>query len=283
MLRIEPMSRFTCFFWFAFFYLVSLSPFYANAGEKPDELQGVGISEHLGERVKIEELHFQDEWGNPVALSTYFNQGRPILLALVYFECPSLCNLILKGLLDSLKEIEWTTGREFELVAVSINPNEKPSLALAKKTNYLKSYNRPEGNTGWHFLTGEEDQIHALAAQIGFEYRYIEQEKQYAHAAAIYLLTPQGKISRYLYGTLYKPNNLRIGLSEAANGRVGTVMDRVLLFCFHFDPSKNSYTLKVWRVVQLVLALQVLVGGSLLFALWRADKRKIKKEFKAGA
>ncbi len=248
------------------------SPIYSS--ERPAELEGVGITEHLGAQVTIDRLHFKNELGASVVLSDYFNKKKPVILMLIYLQCPHLCNLVLNGLMESLRSQDWTIGNQFDLIAVSIDPQETPELASKKKLNYLQIYRRPHAEDGWHFLTGEEAQIHALADQTGFHYKYLEKEKQYSHAAAIFILTPQGKISRYLYGTTFKSNDLRLGLLEASVEKIGSVTDRLLLFCFHFDPSKNSYTLRIWRIIQIVLCLQVLVGGILLRALWKGNRKK---------
>lgn len=253
-------------------------PLSSLAVDRPPELEGVGITEHLGSSVRLDELHFVNELSEPVTLGKYFRNDKPVVLLMIYFRCPSLCNMVLNGLLDALRTFEWSIGKEFDLVAVSINPEETPELATEKKANYLKLYNstgnRPEAEKGWHFLTGQEDQIRSLASDLGFDYKYLEKEKEYAHAAAIFVLTPEGKISRYLYGVKFKTNDLRFSLMDASKNRIGTTLDQVLLFCFHFDPSKNSYTLRMWRVVQLVLFLQVTVGGALLYGLWRSDRKK---------
>lgn len=243
-----------------------------GASDIPTEIQGIGITEHMGESVELD-LQFRDESGATVTLGSYFNQKRPVILALVYYECPHLCNLLLNGLQEALRTLDWTTGNQFDLVAVSINPSETPDLAFKKKQNYLKIYGRPDGDQGWHFLTGEQSQIEKLASQVGFSYRYDENEKQYAHAAALYILTAQGKISQYLYGVSFKAQNLKFSLLNASNGNVGTLTEQVLLFCFHFDPNRNSYTLHMWRIVQAVLCFQVIALFGLLYYLWKKDKR----------
>jgi protein SCO1/2 len=158
---------------------------------------------------------------------------------------------------------------------VSINPNETPQLAAQKRANTIESYHRGQDtpDRGWHFLTGKEDQIQALASQVGFKYRYDESEKQYIHAAALFVLTPEGKISRYLYGISFQPKDLRFSLAEASHGKIGSVMDQVLLFCFHFDPDKNSYTFQVWKAVQMILMVQVLVLGVCLYVLWKKERK----------
>ena len=245
-----------------------------SAAEVPAQLDGVGVTEHLGSRVRIEKYTFQDDHGQSVRLSDYFKEKKPVILALVYYQCPQLCNLILNGLHTAMKDMAWSAGKEFELVAVSINPAETPELASQKKKNYLKAYNRPSAEQGFHFLTGDEVQVKSLADEVGFHYRYDAKEKQFLHTATLFILTPEGKISRYLYGVTFSAKNLRLALTEASRGMVGTVMDRVLLFCYHFDPSKNSYTFQMWRVVQIVLSIQALALGGILYKLWRSEKKR---------
>jgi protein SCO1/2 len=245
------------------------------AAEKPQALQGIDITERLGQQLTLDQLNFVDDKGKASPLSRFFKGGKPVILTLVYYQCPMLCNLVLNGVLDAVKKVDWNLGNQFEIVTVSINPNEGPELASKKKSSYLKSYNRAQSELGWHFLTGDETNIQSLASQVGFKYRFDPKEQQYIHAAAIYIITPEGKISRYLYGTTFKPQNLKISLLEASNGKIAaSTLDRFLLFCYHFDPTKNSYTLKMWRIVQFVLGMQALalVGG--LTYLWRKDRSR---------
>lgn len=245
------------------------------AVDQPPEMDGIGIEEHLGETVQIHQLHFRDESAQSVKLADYFKKDHPVVLALIYFECPKLCSLVMNGLLDTLKKLEWRVGEEFEVIAVSIDPKETSELASQKRLKYIESYhvNKTPSPKGWHFLTGEEDQIRALAAQVGFKYRYDESEKQYLHAASLFILTPEGKISRYLYGISFQPRDLRMALSEASHGKIGSLAERVLLFCFHYDPDKNSYSFQVWRVVQIILMVQAIVLGVCLFVLWKKERK----------
>ena len=251
----------------------------AQAAERPDAIQGLTVKEALGKSIDFQplgrELTVLNEQGETIALRSLFGHQKPVLLTLVYYECPMLCSLVLNGALDSLKGLDWSVGKEFEIITLSINPKETSELALQKKRNYLKRYERKAAESGWHFLTASEDVIQSIASQVGFGFRYDPVEKQYIHAAVIFILTPDGKISRYLYGTSFKPQNLKIALLEASEGKVApTTLDRILLFCFHFDPTKNSYTLRVWRIVQVVLCVQVFVLFGLLATLWRRDKKK---------
>jgi protein SCO1 len=251
---------------------------HADAGEErptdvPKELNDVGISEQNGKTVSINDLRFKDEEGKDVTLSKFFSRGRPVLLAMVYYECPNLCNMLLNGLTDSLKSLDWTPGDQFDIVAVSINPRETPDLAAKKKAAYVKAYGRSETAAGWHFLTGEESQIQRLASEVGFRYRYDKQEQQYAHASVIDVLTPEGKVSRYLYGIEFAQRDLRLALTEASSGKIGNVVDRFMLFCFHYDPQTKKYSPIVSRIMQTGAGGTVLVFGGFLAVFWRREKR----------
>ena len=254
--------------------LVSFGSTFARAEEVPFELRGVGITEHLGDSVSVGDLHFKDDSGEDVTLSKFTKSGKPVILALVYYECPNLCNMILNGLTQSLKSLDWTPGERFDIVAVSINPKETPVLAAKKKAAYLESYGRKETAAGWHFLTGEESQIKKLASQVGFGYRYDEREKQYAHGSAIYVLTPEGRISRYLYGIEFRPKDLKLALLEASGGKIGSVVDRFVLFCYHYDPKSRSYSMVINRVMTTGCAGSVIFFGGYLVVFWRRERKK---------
>lgn len=243
------------------------------ARELPPELQGVRIEEHLGRKIPLD-LTFRDEEGREVRLGDFFGHGRPVILTLVYYECPMLCNLVLSGLVQALEEIDWTPGREFEIVTVSFNPRETSALARLKKRNYLEAYGRPQAEKGWHFLTGEEPAIEKLTQAVGFGYRWNEERKEYAHQAAIFLLAPDGKITRYLYGVLYEPRTLRLSLVEAAGGRIGSTLDRVVLYCFHYDASEGRYTPVVMNFVRAGAGLVVVLLALLLGSLWLRERAR---------
>ncbi len=238
----------------------------------PAELQAAGITEKLGSRVSTQSLKFTNDAGQEVGLETYFKSGKPVVVAMVYYECPNLCNFLLNGLTDTLKQFDWTPGNQFELVAVSINPEETPELASKKKQAYLDSYGRPEAASGWHFLTGKESQIKQLAFELGFGYTYDEREKQYAHSAALFVLTPEGQLSRILYGIEFKPRDLKLALVEAADGKVGTVVDRFLLFCYRYDPNLRSYSVYLFNVMRVAGAVTALAIVALLGFLWRRQR-----------
>jgi protein SCO1/2 len=270
---VKTLKRFQTLSLTLLFTVLATLPMAARAADVPNALEGVGIHEHLGAAVSIRTLHFKDEKGNDVLLSDYFRKNRPVILALVYYECPNLCNLLLNGMVAMLKTLDWTVGNQFDIVTVSINPRETPVLANAKKFAYVKIYGRPESENGWHFLTAEESQVKQLANEIGFTYKYDENEKQYAHAAAAYVLTPEGTISRYLYGIKFDQKDVRLALLEASNGKIGNVAEKVLLFCFHFDPNKNSYTFRIWKVVQIILSFEAMALFLFLIYLKRREKR----------
>ncbi|MFZ9594924.1 MAG: SCO family protein [Bdellovibrionia bacterium] len=268
-----PFRAFFCLFFTGFVLNLGVISKYCYASSIPPELKEVGITERLGETVSISELSFKDEAGKDVKLSQYFQQGHPVLLNLVYYECPNLCNFVLNGLVKSLKTLDWTPGVNFEIVTVSIDPKEAPSLAEKKKAAYMKEYGRTEAAPGWHFLTGEEPNIKKLAEQVGFGYKYDTREKQYAHSAGIFALTPTGKISRILYGIEFKSTELKLALLEASNGQVGTVIDRFLLFCYRYDPNSRKYSLYLTQVMQAACAVTVIIFGAYLTLFWRRQRK----------
>lgn len=237
----------------------------------PEELRNVGIDEHLDAVLPLDAA-FVDETGRDVTLGDYFGRDKPVVLALVYYRCPMLCNLILDGLTSSMKELEWTAGGEFDVVAVSFDPTETPKLAGIKRQAYLKQYGRPEGDAGMHFLTtSSQATIDRLTDTVGFRYTFVEDRNEYAHTAALFLITPDGRISKYLYGIVYDPRTLRLALVEAGEGKVGTIVDRVLLYCFHYDADEGKYSLVARQVMKLGGGVMVVVLGLTLFVFWRRE------------
>lgn len=206
----------------------------------PFELEGVRVEENVGKPIDLG-LEFTNERGYPEPLRDSFKDGKPVLLNLVYYTCPMLCNLVLNGQVQALRQIPWTPGNEFNIVTVSINPNEMFDLAQKKRMMYLTSYDRPA--PGWHFFADYRDNAKKLAEQLGDHYKWDDRTEQYAHAAVIFVLTPKGVISRYLYGIRYKPRDLRLALTEASEDKFAFSVDRLLLYCFHYDPKSRSYTL----------------------------------------
>jgi protein SCO1/2 len=236
----------------------------------PGELEGVGIEEKLGAQVDLN-LTFTAEDGSQVPLRHYFGKGKPVLLNLVYYQCPMLCNLILNGQTKTLGEIPWTPGKEFEVVTVSIDPTETFQLAVQKKQSYLESYARPA--PGWHFLADHKGNVKKLAEQVGFRYRWDQKTEQYAHAAAIMFLTPEGKVSRYLYGIHFKARDVRLAITEASENKFALSVDRLLLYCFHYDPQTRSYVLFAKNVMRGGGVLVVLALAFVLWRMWRFEKR----------
>lgn len=242
-----------------------------GAGFRPELLRDVGIDQKMGGQVPLD-LDFHDEQGNTVSLGQFI-AGKPVVLALVYYQCPMLCTVLLNGVLDSLKQVSLDAGKQYQIVAVSIDPRDRPIEAKAKKLMYAGLYGRRDATSGWHFLTGDDPQIHALANSVGFRYAYDSLSGQYAHAAAIMILTGDGKVSRYLYGTSFTPRDLRLGLVDASSGHIGSAIDQVLLFCYHYDAITGRYAVVISRVIQIAGLFTILAIGALIFALVRQTPR----------
>ncbi len=240
-----------------------------SIGVRPQLLKNVGVDQKLNESIPLG-LTFRDETGKQVVLQQYF-QGKPVLLSLVYYSCPMLCTQVLNGVERSLRELSLNLGKDYQVVTVSIDPTEKPVLALAKHDLYTGMYGRAGGAQGWHFLTGDEPQIKALASAVGFRYAYDPDSKQFAHASVIMVLTPEGKISKYFYGISYPSRELRLGLVDASEGRIGTPVDAVLLFCYHYDPATGKYGVLISHVLQIAGGITILAIGALIFVLGRRE------------
>ncbi len=240
----------------------------------PAQLVGVGIEERLGRTIDLD-LTFNDENGQPVKLREFFNKGRPVLLDLVYYNCPQLCTLILNRQVEIMKQMPWTPGEQYEIVSISIDPRETPEIASKKKASYLRDYGKPA--PGWHFLTDRDDNAKRLAELVGYHYRWDPRIQQYAHLAAIMILTPEGKMARYLYGINYRALDLRLGLSEAAENRSTPTIDKVLLFCYHYDPVENKYVLFATNFMKAGGVLTVLVLGWFLFRMIRFERHRKEK------
>ena len=241
------------------------------ASAVPAMMQGVGIDQNLNAQIPLE-LTFKDETGQAVRLGQYF-RGKPVVLALVYYECPGLCDLILNGLSHVMGETSLNIGSDYEVVTVSFNPKDSWQLADAKKGNYIEKYNRPGAKEGWHFLTGQPDAIKQLTETVGFHYNYDPINKQFAHASAIMILTPEGKIARYFYGIEYKPRDFRLGLVEASANKIGSPADQVLLFCYHYDPMTGKYGMTVKRVTQVLGTATALGLFGFVFIMLRRERR----------
>jgi protein SCO1/2 len=236
----------------------------------PIIMQGVGIDQNLNAQIPLA-LTFQDETGQAVRLGQYF-RDKPVVLALVYYECPGLCDLVLNGLSHAMGQMSLNIGSDYDVVVVSFNPQETWQLAAAKKANYVEKYQRAGAKQGWHFLTGHEDAIKKLTSTVGFHYNWDPVSKQFAHASGIMVLTPEGKIARYFYGIEYKPRDLRLGLVEASANKIGTTADQVLLFCYHYDPMTGKYGVIIAQVTQVLGTATVLALGGFVFIMIRRER-----------
>lgn len=242
------------------------------AAQSPAQvIQEVKFEQRIGNSLPLEAT-FRDEAGETVQLARYFGK-KPVVLALVYYECPMLCTFILNGLVKSLKPLTFEPGREFEIVVVSFNPRETPQLAAQKKQAYLEEYKRVNTWAGWHFLTGDEANIRKLTDAAGFHYIYDEAEKQYAHASGIMVVKPDGKLFRYFYGIEYAPRDLKLALMEASTEKIGTPVDQMLLFCFHYDPQTGKYGVLITRIIRAAGTATVVAVGLLLFVMFRRERR----------
>lgn len=240
----------------------------------PKALQNVGIDQNLNAQLPLD-AKFTDSSGKEVKLGDYFGKGKPIVLALVYYECPMLCNEVLNGLTGSLKGISFNAGKEFDVVAISFDPreNEKPNLARNKKEGYLERYNRPETKDGWHFLTGEQSEIDKVTKAVGFNYNFDEKTNQFAHAGGITISTPEGRLSRYLYGIDYSPKDIKFSIMESSENRIGNPAEQLYLYCFHYDPSTGKYGFAILNVLRAMGIATLLGLGTMFFIFWRRNKK----------
>jgi protein SCO1/2 len=238
----------------------------------PGALQGVGIDQKLDQQIPLD-LTFTDEFGQQVPLSKYFHSGKPVLLALVYYRCPMLCTQILTGVASGLKAVSLDPGKDFEVVSISFDPKDTPETAASKKQLYMRRYGRPGTANGWHLLTGTEASIKALTDAVGYHYKYDPATDQYAHASGIMIVTPDGRLSRYFYGVEYAPRDVRLGLVEASQNKIGNPVDQILLFCYHYDPVTGKYGAVVMNLVRFAGAAFVLIGGAFLALVLRRDFR----------
>jgi protein SCO1/2 len=242
----------------------------ANAASVPKALREVGFDQNLDQQVPLD-IAFRDESGRTVTLGDYFT-GKPVVLALVYYDCPMLCTQVLNGMVSSLKTLSMNVGQDFQVVTVSFDPREKPALAAAKKAGYIERYGRPGAAAGWHFLTGDQPSIDRLTKAVGFRYVWDKDLKQFAHPTGIMVLTPEGKLARYLFGIEYGPRDLRFALIDATKGKIGTAVDQVLLYCYHYDPSTGRYGLVVMRMVRIAGAATVLLLGAFIAIMVRKER-----------
>jgi protein SCO1 len=251
------------------------------ANTRPPRLENVGIEQHLDAQVPSD-LTFRDDSGKTVKLGDYFGH-KPLILNLVYYNCTMLCGEALAGLSSAMRLVKFDVGNEFDVITISFDPRETPEMAAAKKKDYVKRYGRANAAAGWHFLTGQPDSINALTKVVGFQYQYDAKSNQYAHATAIMVLTPQGRISRYFYGVDFPPKDLRMGLVEASQGKIGNAVDAVLLYCYHYNPETGKYGAMVANILRLAAAATILIMGIFLFILWRLDLSVPRRTVQGGA
>jgi len=247
----------------------------APTTDPAQELEGVDIIDRLDAQVPLDAA-FRDERGNAVTFGQVLPKDRPAILQIGYLRCPMLCSLVMNALVRGIQGVDWTVGDQYDVICLSVNPNEGPDLADAKKAGYVAEYGRPASAKGWHFLTGSEAEIRKVTEAVGFQYRQ-QENGEYSHAAAVFVLTPQGRLSRVLYGVKYEPANVRMALLEASEGKIGTTLDRIILWCHIYDAQAGGYVVLAMRVMQLggAATLAVLAGGLGWFWWREAQSRRL--------
>jgi protein SCO1/2 len=269
--RIKTFAFIRVYSWLV---LVSVTVFAQTQNSQtawqPAALRNVAIEQKMGAQVPLD-IPFTDEAGRAVTLREY--SGKPVILALVYYQCPSLCNMVLNGIVRSARSLKMTAGNEFDVVAVSFDPHETPEMASAKKTAYMKEYERPGSERGWHFLTGSEASSRTLADAVGFHYAYDALTNQYAHASAIIILTPEGRTSQYFYGIEYPARDVRLALVEASHNRIGSAIDQVMLYCYHWDPARGKYGMVIQNVLRIAGLLTLFSLLTFMLIMFRRDFR----------
>jgi protein SCO1 len=254
--------------------IVLASSAWAQPLSQPPILKDIGIDQKLNAQVPAD-LIFRDETGREIKLGDYFAQShRPIVLTLVYYECPMLCSMVLNEVVRTMNGLSTlSAGKDYDVLTISFDPRETTELAAAKRKGYLREYKRASGEQGWHFLTGSDDSIRRLTEAVGFRYAWDPKFNQYVHASGFVILTPQGKVSRYFYGLDYSVKDVRLSLVEASNNQIGSPVEQVMLYCFHYDPSTGKYSLAILNLLKVTAALTVLGLGSYLFVSFRRDRR----------
>lgn len=249
------------------------SPIPKPFNQRPAILENVGIDEKLGKKIDLS-LPFKNEKGESVTLGQYFTGKKPVIISPVYFECPRLCNFHLNGLVDALKGVDWNAGDKYEVLAISFDSNEKPDVASLKKDSYMKVYDRVGSEKGFHFLTGGEDSVQMLMSEVGFKFRWNEEMKEWAHASAAILVSPDGTITRYLPGIVFEPKDVRMAIVEAGKGQIGTFVDQLVLYCFHYDPREGRFTILASNVMKLGGGAMTLALGLWLLPFWLRNRRR---------
>ena len=239
----------------------------------PAVFEGVGITEQLGQRIPLD-LVFRDESGAEARLADYFESGRPVILNFVYHSCPMLCSILLESFSKTLRDMDWAPGQEFDVLTVSFSADESPTLAAGQKERYVEIVGREKAESGWHFLTGSEENIQSLAQATGFSFRWIEATKEFAHPAALIFLGSEGQITRYIHGMYFPVSDVRKAVVEASEGRIGSTTDRILMYCYRYDSTANSYVLHATNLMKLGGLLTLLVLGLGLFLFWKREHQR---------
>jgi len=253
--------------------LIPLTGFSQAIEENPQDLQGIGIEEHLGDTIQLD-YQFLNSRGDTVLLADYFNQGIPVILVLHYTSCPMLCSLVMDGLADGIEQLELTPGKDFQILSLSIDPREKVENAEAMKERYLGGLKNKSSNDAWEFLISPDDNSRIIADALGFNYFYVEETGEYAHPAAAFILTEKGLISRYLYGIEFKEFDLRMALLEASKGKIGNTVDKIVLYCYHYDPDAEGYVIFAGNIMRIGGVFTMLLLMGFLFHLWRKDRKR---------
>lgn len=243
------------------------------SSQQVDIIKDVDFEQRLDAQLPLDAT-FRDETGRTVQLGEYFHHDKPVVLALVYYECPMLCTQVLNGMVTSLKVLRYSAGHDFDVVALSFNPKEGPGLASAKKAAYVDEYGRPGSEHGFHFLTGDPDSIERVTNAVGFKYKYDPRILQYAHAAGLTVLTPEGRVSRYFYGIEFAPRDVQFGLMDASKLKIGTITEKITFLCYHYDPASGKYGLIVTRLLQAGGLLTLAAMGTFWFVMLRRERRK---------
>lgn len=269
------MNILSALFFFSALWSYQPEPLSRPTGYLPPEMKGIGIQENLGQKLDLS-LNVRDELGQTRSLGSFFQAGRPVLFSFVYYACPGLCNFHLNGVTEALKQLKWSVGKEFDVIALSFDSKEGPDLAGKKKNTYLNLYERPGSESGWHFLTADEPTVQALTRAAGFSFRWNEAAQEWAHGSAAIVLTPQAQISRYVHGIAPEAQTLKWAMSEATQGRVGNLLDQISWLCMTYDPKLSKYTLYAFRLVQLGGGLMILFLGFLLIPqIFRSRRQRM--------
>lgn len=252
---------------------LAATPLFAETSSTPPQLPGkVAVAQKLGSQLPLDTI-MVDERGEPVRLGDYFKSGRPVLMNFVYYRCPMLCPLVLHGTATALSDLKFDIGKDFDVVTISIDPRDTPAQAAEFKDKYVKEYGRFSAMNGWHFLTGNDTNIHRIANAVGFQYAYDGTRDQFAHGAALFVLTPEGRVSRYFFGFEFNPRDLRLGLVEASAKKIGTVTDAVLLLCYHYDPVTGRYSRDAMNLMRAGGATTLIALAGFIFLMFRKERR----------